>query len=203
MLQQSLRGYSELRMISQSLGEDVDAVNAEHRDQLVKSHRGLLGKLNVEAAMLEQFEDLLRWRPEDDVNLVQLVELAVAWEKRGERENLVEATSERPNVHLRSVVSRGQQAFRCAVPASRDVSRARVRNVGGTNGPQICQLNQFRAPVIVAARACADQDVLGLDVTVEDAAAMQMVQAQHQLIQEALALVLRQRLLAVLDVVVH
>lgn len=105
MLQQLLRRDSRVRMIHQSLLENVDSVIAQHWQHFVEGDRFLLRKIVVNVAMLETLQYLSRRRSDNIVDFVQLIELIVAGKERIQREELVEAASESPDVHLRPVES--------------------------------------------------------------------------------------------------
>ena len=82
--------------------------------------------LHVSGVLPEKIKDLFAWRPNDFVDLVDLVKLIVTREQWAEREYLVHHATHTPNVHLVAVVTISKEAFRRSVPTGRNVFRQRL-----------------------------------------------------------------------------
>ena len=127
------------------------------------------------------------------MDLVHLVDLVVTREQRKERDNFEEDAANAPEVHLVAVVPISEQALGCAVPACRDVLCVRLLRVDTTTGAEVSQLH-----VVLH-----EEDVLRLDVTMEDAVAVHVVDRLQQLVHVVLDAVLRQVVSLALDGIVH
>ena len=82
--------------------------------------------LHMRSVLPKIVEDLLAGRAKDVVDLVDLIQLLLSWEKWTEREDLKHHAANAPDVHLVTVVAVGEEALRCPVPPSRDILRQRL-----------------------------------------------------------------------------
>ena len=125
------------------------------------------------------------------MDLVHLVELIVAREQREECEHLEHDAADAPVVHLVAVVAVGHQAFGRPVPASRDVlSEGRLR-VDPTAGAEVRKLNLLVLDEDVFAASIEAKRVLRLDVSVEDAVLVHVVDRLEDLVHVELHALLR------------
>lgn len=143
MLQQLQRRYPHVRHILQRSPQNIDAVIAQTRHQTVQSGCLALRKVVRHAGVPEFAIHLLAGHTDDVVNLVQLVELVFAGKQRIQRENLVEDTTNGPDVDFRVVVAGGEQRFRRPIPTCRDVGGVRRRFGGSSGRSEVGQLDDF------------------------------------------------------------
>ena len=127
------------------------------------------------------------------MDLMNLVDFVIAWEEGEERDHFKEHASHPPQIHLVPVVSVRQQALGGSVPTRGDVLCVRLLGVDAAARPEVGELD-----VVLH-----EQDVLGLDVAVEDAVAVHVVDGLQQLVHVVLHAVLGQVVALALDGVVH
>lgn len=132
--------------------------------------------------LLEFLEERIFGRPDDVVDLVNLVQLVVAREERVERNDLEEHAADAPQVHLVAIVAVGQQALRRAVPPRADVLRVRLFAVNPAATTEICE---FHAVVHY-------QNILRLNVPMENAVPVHVIDRLQQLIHVVLDSIFRQ-----------
>lgn len=86
---------------------------------------GTFGRRKVEVDVSRMFpkplEQFLSRGAENAVNLVDLVQLIRAWEEWKETNYFEEYAADTPDIHLIVVITVCEQAFRCTIPARRDV----------------------------------------------------------------------------------
>ena len=131
VFQSVFRSDSLLGIIDQKLANEVHTLLGGVGNQFFQ-FRALPEReveLHVRCVFLESLQDLLIWRPQDVVNLMDLVELVGAWEQREEADNLKHDAADSPQVHFEVVVAVGHQALRSSVPAGGDVLSVRVLGV--------------------------------------------------------------------------
>ena len=132
--------------------------------------------------LLEFLEERIFGRPDDVVDLVNLVQLVVAREERVERNDLEEHAADAPQVHLVAIVAVGQQALGRAVPPRADVLRVRLFAVNPAATTEICE---FHAVVHY-------QNILRLNVPMENAVPVHVIDRLQQLIHVVLDSIFRQ-----------
>lgn len=114
---------------------------------------------------LKVFKKLLFGRTYNIMNFVDLIELVVARKQWVQREHLEEHSTSAPQVHLVSVVTVGQQAFGGSVPPSADVLSEGLLRVKPPSAAEVRDLDLL----------VEEQDVLRLDIPVENAVSMHVV----------------------------
>ena len=127
------------------------------------------------------------------MDLVHLVKLIVSWEQGEQRNNLEHDAAHAPQIHLVSIVTVRQQTLGRTVPSGRDILCVRLLRVDATTRAEISQLDLV----------FHKEDVLRLDVSVEDAVSVHVVNGLHQLVHVVLDALFRQVVPPALDSVVH
>mmetsp|Transcript_75967 Transcript_75967/g.245889 ORF Transcript_75967/g.245889 Transcript_75967/m.245889 type:complete len:257 (+) Transcript_75967:1021-1791(+) len=134
-------------------------------------------------------QELGRWGAQDVVDLLDLIHLVLSREEREECDDLEADTACRKKVHLEVVVPIGQQALGGPVPARADVLCERLPRVDASTAAQVRELD-----LVVH-----QQQVLGLDVAVENAVAVHVVQGLQHFIHVVLDLLLGQVVASAFD----
>mmetsp|Transcript_49067 Transcript_49067/g.118233 ORF Transcript_49067/g.118233 Transcript_49067/m.118233 type:complete len:227 (+) Transcript_49067:799-1479(+) len=168
VLDRLARRDAVVRVIGEELGDELDAIWRDVWDELGEARALLVREVEVDVrvgVLLELGQRVGRRRADDVVNLVDLVELVGAGEEGVEGEHLEHDAAHPPHVHLVVVEAVGQQALGRAVPAGRDVLGVRLLRVDAAAAAEVGELE-----LIVE-----HEDVLGLDVSVEDAVAVHVV----------------------------
>ena len=106
------------------------------------------------------------------MNLVHLVDLIVAGEEREQRDNLEEDAANAPQVHLVTVIAVRKEALGSTIPTSRNVLRVWLFRIDAAAGAEIGQLH-----VVLH-----EQNVLGLDISMENTIPVHMIDGFEQLI---------------------
>ena len=124
---------------------------------------------------------------------MDLVNLIVTWKQREERDDLEKDTSKAPHIHLVPIVSISQETLRSTIPSGRNVLRVGLFGVNASTGSEIGQFN-----VIIG-----QKDVFGLDVSVENAVSMHVINRFQELIHIVLDAILWKIVSFTLDCIIH
>ena len=198
VLQRLRRRYPIVRVVDKQFLDEVDDFRAGLGDELgdtgaLDPSHAELREVHVAGVPLELVEQLLVGRAQDVMDLVHLVELVVPREQREERDNFEHDAAHAPQVHLVPVVAVRQEALGRSVPARRDVFRVGLLAVDASTAAEVGQLDLV----------LHQKDVLRLDVPVENAVTVHVVNGLHQLVHVVLDALLRQVVPATLDRIVH
>mmetsp|Transcript_70159 Transcript_70159/g.188936 ORF Transcript_70159/g.188936 Transcript_70159/m.188936 type:complete len:229 (-) Transcript_70159:41-727(-) len=134
-------------------------------------------------------QELGRWGAQDVVDLLDLIHLVLAREEREEGDDLEADTARSEEIHLKVVITVGQQTLRSSIPACADVLREWLPRVDATATSQVRELD-----LVVH-----EQEVLRLHVPVEDAVAVHVVQGLQHFIHVVLDLLLGQVVASAFD----
>lgn len=148
------------------------------RDHFGKAFPLLFWKidLHVRGMLPKEIENLLIWRANYIVDLVDLVELVVTGKQGAERQDFVHDTADAPNIHLVAVVAVCEKALWSPVPTRRDIFSQRLILVKPSATSQIRKLD----------RLSIEQNVFWLDVPVEDSIPVHVLNGLDQLIHVVL-----------------
>jgi hypothetical protein len=154
-------------------------VVVELRDHLVQVLGFPLGKLVPVAQSRDARPDVLPGRAEQLEDVEELLELGVAGEERLLPRELGEDAPDGPDVHRGGVVRAAQQNFGSSVPQRDDLVRVRFNRHGeGASEAEVGNLDDVLGFV--------DEEVLGLEVAVHDAVAVDVRAAEAQLVHKVL-----------------
>mmetsp|Transcript_28098 Transcript_28098/g.69182 ORF Transcript_28098/g.69182 Transcript_28098/m.69182 type:complete len:286 (-) Transcript_28098:170-1027(-) len=183
MPQRLARRHPVVWVVHEQLVDEVYALHAAVRDELLDAATLLGGEVEVHVLrpLLHLRQQVRRWRADDVVDLLDLVQLIGARKQWEQADDLEKHAPHTPHIHLIVVVAVRQQALGRAVPPRGDVLRVGLLAVDAAATPKVCQLQAV----------VHDEDVLGLDVAVEDPVAMHMVHGLYQLVHVGLHAVLR------------
>ena len=116
------------------------------------------------------------------MDLVNLVDFIISWEQGEERDNLKEHAAHSPQVHLVTIVAVCQQALWRSVPPRGNVLGVRLL---GINSPARSKISQLHV-------VFAEQNVFGLDVSMENSVSMHVINCLYELVHVVLDPVFRQ-----------
>ena len=174
VLQRLTRCYSVIRIVHEQFLNEILYLGARVRNQF--DYASALDRREVELHMrrilLEVVEEALVGRAQNVVNLVHLVDLIVAGEEREQRDNLEEDAANAPQVHLVTVIAVREEALGSTIPTSRNVLRVWLFRIDAAAGAEIGQLH-----VVLH-----EQNVLGLDISMENTIPVHMIDRFEQLI---------------------
>ena len=175
VLQQLGRGPPLVFVVDQHLGDDFLALRRHVLDAVANAlalFTWIKVDLHVSCVPRKVVQELFVRCPDGLVDLVDLVELVLAGEQRAQTEHFVHDAADAPNVHLVGVISVREQALRRAIPPGRNVLGQRHVLVEAAAAAEIGELDGF----------AVEQNVLRLDVAVEDAEAVHVVNGLQQLV---------------------
>ena len=187
-----------VRVVDKKLLDQVDDLGARLRNQLgdalaLYTAHAELGEVHVRGVSLELIEQGLVGRAQNVMNFVHLVEFVVPGEEREQRDDLEHDAADAPQIHLVAIVAVGEEALGRAVPPCRDVLRVRLLRIDTAAGAKVGEFNLV----------LHQKNVLRLDVTMEDAVAVHVVDRLHELVHVVFDALLRQVVAASLDSIVH
>lgn len=133
------------------------------------------------------------WRSEYIVDFMYLVYFIISGEQRKQRNNLKENTAHTPEIHFVTIVAVSQKTLRRPIPPRRNILSVWLLGVNSSAGPKVSKFDVvFRK-----------ENVLRLDVSVEDAVSVHVVNRFDKLVHVVLHSVLRQVVPFAFDSVVH
>ena len=174
MLEDLASRHTVIIVINEQVCNDFLALMRDVRNELCDAGALLPREveLHVRGDPLELFKQFWCWSAKYVVNFVNLVKLIVAWKERKECQYFKVDASNAPIVHLVIVVAISEQALGRPVPPRRDVLRERWLRVDTPARAKVCQLH-----LIVL-----QQNVLRLDVSMEDAVPVHVVDRLENLV---------------------
>mmetsp|Transcript_100 Transcript_100/g.273 ORF Transcript_100/g.273 Transcript_100/m.273 type:complete len:315 (-) Transcript_100:409-1353(-) len=162
------RGDAVLRVVGEKSCDEIHAVRARVRDEFAERGWLLGGEVEVNVrvrVLLHLGEDFGRGGTDHVVDLLDLVQLVGPGEERVKRHDLEENAAHAPHVHLVVVEAVSQQALWRAVPPGGYVLRVGLLGVDAAAGAKVRKLELV----------LHEENILGLDVSMEDAVAVHVV----------------------------
>ena len=177
MLQGLARSDPIIRVVNQELLNQIDDLGARLRDQLrdtlaLNTAHAELGEVHVGGVSLEFVEEGLVGRAQNMMDFVNLVEFIVTGEEWEQRDDFEHDAADAPQIHLVAVVTIGEEALGRAVPPRRDVLCVGLLRIDAAAGAEVGQFHLI----------LHQKNVLRLDVSVEDAVAMHVIDSLHELV---------------------
>lgn len=187
-----------VRVVNQQLLDKVNDLGARLRNQLgdalaFHAPHPELSEVHVRCVSLEFVQQGLVRRAKNMMNFVHLVEFVVAGEEREQRDDFEHDAANAPQVHLVAVVTVGEEALGCTVPASGDVLRVRLLRIDATAGAKVGQFNLV----------LHQKNILWLNITMEDAVTVHVVDCLHKLVHVVFDALFGEVVATALDGVVH
>lgn len=186
-------GHAVAIIVDEQFGNDLCGLGTHVRNKFgnARPFLWLKVKLHVTGLSLKLGKQFWCWRPQDVVDLVHLIQLVVAWEKRKEGEDFEVHAAYAPIVHLVVVVPVRQQTLRRAVPSRADVLCEGWLRVDTSARPEIGQFDLIllQKDVFSAAiRKLAFELInhLRLDVAMKNAVAVHVVNCFEHLVHVVL-----------------
>lgn len=105
VVKQLVHTNTAVRMIRQHLFHDINPVATQLRQHMMQTNRFLLWKLDRDIQVLKLTQHHLTRCTQDIMYVVHLIQLIFTGKHGFLRNHLVKAAPQRPDVHLRSIVS--------------------------------------------------------------------------------------------------